>query len=101
MSDSYHHMDEEQKYLVSRLEIANIAGEAAEKAAVTAINETLRKLGLDDDDAGKDVRGVRELFQSWKVIKTNTVAGIGRTLGRALTIAILGFIAWIVSRQGS
>ena len=58
---------------------------AAEKGAKRA----LERIGLHDDNAGKDVNDLRTLIDSWRQAK-QTVA---RTITQAATMALLGALA--------
>lgn len=61
----------------------------AEKVAKQAVDETLRRLNLNDDDSGKDVHDLRELLSSWRSAKKT----IGTTVTRSVTLFVLGMLA--------
>jgi hypothetical protein len=70
---------------VTDAEIAAIA----EKVAKQAVDETLRRLNLNDDDSGQDVHDLRELLSSWRSAKKT----IGTTVTRSVTLFVLGMLA--------
>jgi hypothetical protein len=70
---------------VTDAEIAEIA----ERVAKKAVDETLRRLYLNDDDSGKDVHDLRELLSSWRSAKKT----IGTTVTRSVTLFVLGMLA--------
>jgi len=61
----------------------------AEKVAKQAVDETLRRLNLNDDDSGQDVHDLRELLSSWRSAKKT----IGTTVTRSVTLFVLGMLA--------
>lgn len=63
--------------------------EIAERVAKKAVDETLRRLYLNDDDSGKDVHDLRELLSSWRSAKKT----IGTTVTRSVTLFVLGMLA--------
>ena len=66
-------------------EIAAIAKKAAEEA----VEETLRRLNLADDESGRDLHDLRELLSSWRSAKRT----VGTTITRSVTLFILGMLA--------
>jgi len=70
---------------ISKAELILMVNEAAEHGAKKA----LRDIGLHDDNAIHDVRELRTLLDSWR----DTKRSIKSTIVKALTVAILGFIA--------
>lgn len=70
---------------VSKAELILMVNEAAEHGAKKA----LRDIGLHDDNAVHDVRELRTLLDSWRETKRS----IRSTIVKALTVAVLGFIA--------
>ncbi|MGA0397855.1 MAG: DUF6127 family protein [Ilumatobacteraceae bacterium] len=61
----------------------------AQKAATEAVDETLRRLNLNDDNSGQDVHDLRELLSSWRSAKRT----IGTTITRSITLFVLGMLA--------
>lgn len=61
----------------------------AQKAATEAVEETLRRLNLNDDNSGQDVHDLRELLSSWRSAKRT----IGTTIIRSVTLFVLGMLA--------
>jgi hypothetical protein len=61
----------------------------AQKAATEAVEETLRRLNLNDDNSGQDVHDLRELLSSWRSAKRT----IGTTITRSITLFVLGMLA--------
>lgn len=61
----------------------------AQKAATEAVEETLRRLNLNDDNSGQDVHDLRELLSSWRAAKRT----IGTTIIRSVTLFVLGMLA--------
>jgi hypothetical protein len=59
------------------------------KAAEAGAKKALLHLGLHDEDAGKDIRDLRELIDGWRDIKGTAV----RTVVRWFIMLVLGTIA--------
>jgi hypothetical protein len=59
--------------------------EAAERGAEAA----LRKIGLHDEHAGRDIQEVRDLLYNWRETKKT----IAHTVAKVITTAILAVIA--------
>jgi len=59
------------------------------KAAEAGAKKALLQLGLHDEDAGKDIRDLRELIDGWRDIKGTAV----RTVVRWFIMLVLGTIA--------
>lgn len=59
--------------------------EAAERGAEAA----LKKIGLHDEHAGRDIQEVRDLLYSWRETKKT----IAHTIAKVITTAILSIIA--------
>lgn len=72
-------------------EIATIA----KNAATQAVEETLRRLNLNDDESGQDVHDLRELLSSWRSAKRT----MWTTVVRSFTLFALGAIALGVVMQ--
>jgi hypothetical protein len=62
---------------------------AINEAARAGAKEALRDIGLHDDEAGRDIRDLRDLIDGWRSVK----ATVGQTIARFVTMAILGAIA--------
>jgi len=76
---------------VTEAEIAAIA----ERAAKQAVDETLRRLNLSDDESGQDVHDLRELLSSWRSAKRT----MWTTVVRSMTLFALGMLALGVVMQ--
>jgi hypothetical protein len=76
---------------VTEAEIAAIA----ERAAKQAVDETLRRLNLNDDESGQDVHDLRELLSSWRSAKRT----MWTTVVRSITLFALGMLALGVVMQ--
>ena len=68
------------------VELSNIMEEAAERGARRA----LERLGLHDDDAGKDIRDLRVLIDGWR----HTKQTVTRAAIEWMTIGLLGLLAF-------
>lgn len=60
-----------------------------EKASERGAESALRKIGLHDDQAGKDIQEVRSLLESWR----DTKRTISQTIARIITTALLTVMA--------
>jgi len=60
-----------------------------EKAAERGADCALRKVGLHDEDAGRDMAEVRDLLENWRETKKT----ISQTIARIITTAILAIMA--------
>lgn len=60
-----------------------------EKASERGADCALKKLGLHDDQAGKDIQEVRSLLESWR----DTKKTISQTIARIITTALLTVMA--------
>ena len=78
---------------MTEAEIAAIA----ERAAKQAVDETLRRLNLNDDESGQDVHDLRELLSSWRSAKRT----MWTTVVRSITLFALGMLALGVVMQVS
>lgn len=64
--------------------------EIAERGATKA----LARIGLHDDEAGKDILELRTLIGSWRVIRRSAWSQAGKFIGQLLCVAMLmGIIA--------
>ena len=59
-----------------------------EQAAERGARRALERLGLHDDDAGKDIRDLRTLIDGWR----DTKRTVGRAIVQWATIGILGVL---------
>ena len=76
---------------MTEAEIAAIA----ERAAKQAVDETLRRLNLSDDESGQDVHDLRELLSSWRSAKRT----MWTTVVRSMTLFALSMLALGVVMQ--
>lgn len=60
-----------------------------EKAAEKGADNALRKVGLHDENAGKDIHEVRSLLESWR----DTKKTVSQTIARIITTGILTILA--------
>ena len=67
----------------------------ARQAAQEAVDQTLRRLNLSDEDSGQDLHDLRELLSSWRSAKRT----MWTTLIRSVTLFVLGMIALGVVMQ--
>ena len=67
----------------------------AQQAAQEAVDQTLRRLNLSDEDSGQDLHDLRELLSSWRSAKRT----MWTTLVRSVTLFVLGMIALGVVMQ--
>ncbi len=70
---------------MSEEEINRLLDQAAERGAEAA----LRKVGLHDENAGRDMAEVRDLLESWR----DTKKTISQTVAKIITTSILAVIA--------
>jgi len=76
--------------LMSDVELSALLEAAAERGARRA----LERLGLHDDEAGKDIHDLRTLIDSWRDAKTT----IAKAILQWFTIGVLGLLTvgmWI------
>lgn len=66
-------------------DLDRLLNEAAERGAESA----LRKIGLHDENASRDIQEVRDLLYSWRETKKE----IANTIAKVITTAILAMIA--------
>ena len=66
-------------------DIKALLDEAAERGAEAA----LKKIGLHDEHAGRDIQEVRDLLYNWRETKKT----IAHTVAKVITTAILAVIA--------
>ena len=67
----------------------------AQQAAQEAVDQTLRRLNLSDEDSGQDLHDLRELLSSWRSAKRT----MWTTVVRSMTLFVLGMIALGVVMQ--
>ena len=60
-----------------------------EKASERGAESALRKIGLHDEDAGRDIQEVRSLLETWR----DTKKTINQTIARIITTGILTVMA--------
>ena len=67
----------------------------AQQAAQEAVDQTLRRLNLSDEDSGQDLHDLRELLSSWRSAKRT----MWTTVVRSMTLFVLGMLALGVVMQ--
>ena len=72
-------------------ELERMLDRAAERGAKRA----LERVGLHDDDAGRDVRDLRELIEGWREVKKGAL----RSLGKVLVAAVLILLAFTAGKS--
>jgi len=70
---------------LSQAELEVLLQQAAKRGA----QEALSKLGLHDDEAGHDIRELRQLIDSWREVKLTAT----KTLVKWLMMGIIGIIS--------
>ena len=60
-----------------------------DRAAKRGASAALREVGLHDDDARKDILEMRSLLEMWR----DTRRGVGSTIVKMSTVAVITFIA--------
>jgi len=70
---------------MSEEEINRLLDQAAERGAEAA----LKKVGLHDENAGRDMAEVRDLLESWR----DTKKTISQTIAKIITTSILAILA--------
>lgn len=75
----------DQPLTLTRQELAD----ALDKAGEAGARRVLKEIGLDDDDAGDDVRELRKLITSWREVRSSALQAVVKFLTTALLGAIL------------
>ncbi len=75
-------------------EIRKLIDQAAEKGATCA----LRRVGLSDEDAGRDVRELRELLVAWRDVRKTARRAIVSLLIKGLLLTIAAGVAFYLWR---
>jgi len=57
------------------------------------MKSVLKEIGLNDDDAGADVRDLRSLIQDWRLTKQTIWQTVARW-GTMIVLGIISFGAW-------
>ncbi len=65
-----------------------------EQAAEMGAERALHKVGLGDDNAGNDVRDLRELMSSWRDVKKTFIRAIVKDFAKVV-LGALAFGAWM------
>lgn len=65
-----------------------------ERAARRGAEEALRSVGLHDGDAVRDVRELRDLLLSWRLVKRSVIATAAK-VGTAAVLALLAAGFWL------
>lgn len=63
--------------------------DAIEMAAERGARKALESIGLHDEDAGRDVRELRSLLESWREARKSVI----QTIAKIVTTALLGALA--------
>lgn len=63
-----------------------------ERAAEQGARRALESIGLHDEDAGRDVREIRGLLDSWRVVRRSMLD----QLGKLIMLSILGGLALLM-----
>jgi len=66
-------------------ELRKALDDAAERGAKLA----LQRIGLADEQAGKDVHDLRDLIDGWRSVKST----VSQTVTRTITMIVLGAVA--------
>ena len=74
---------------LTRSELEHLLAEAAKRGAKTA----LASVGLSDESAGGDIRDLRALIASGRIVQRSALRAIGNALGLALLGAIATYVA--------
>ena len=75
---------------MNEAEIRKMIDRAAEKGAECA----LRRVGLSDEDAGRDVRELRELLVAWRDIRKTARRTIVSLMIKGLLLVLVGGVAF-------
>ncbi|HTR86195.1 MAG TPA: DUF6127 family protein [Reyranella sp.] len=67
--------------------------ELLEASARKGAAQALAAVGLHDETAGEDIRGLRELFSSYRTIKKGMLQQFGKSLALLLLGALILFFA--------
>jgi hypothetical protein len=62
---------------------------ALDRAAAAGARRALKELGLEDENAGEDLRELRKLMASWKEVRKSALQAIVKFLTTALFGALL------------
>lgn len=68
-----------------------------DQAAVKGADEALRRVGLSNSHAGRDVRELRELLTAWRDVRTTARRTLVKLVIKGLLLAIVagvGFYLW-------
>ena len=75
-------------------EIRKLIDQAAEKGA----EQALRRIGLSDQDAGRDVRELRELLVTWRDIRKTARRTLVSLVIKGLLLLIVAGVAFYMWR---
>jgi hypothetical protein len=74
----------------------------ARKGGIDGATSVLNKLGLDDENAGHDIRDIRDLLRGFRIVRSRAFStifsGIGKLVGWIFLLALAGF--FIKSESG-
>lgn len=71
--------------------------EVVEAAAERGATRALEKVGLHDEDAGKDITDLRTLMSSYRTVKKGALLTIGKGIG----VAVLAWVMWLAGTRYS
>lgn len=69
----------------SRVTLIELVEAASEAGATRALN----RIGLHDEDAGKDIGDLRQLVQGWRDAKSSAVKAAAGWLARGIAVLVL------------
>lgn len=69
--------------------------ELVERAAERGATRALEKVGLHDNEAGKDITDLRTLLSSYRTVKRGALTTIGKGVG----VAVLAWVAWLAGKR--
>lgn len=75
----------DEPIILTRQELAD----ALDKAGEAGARRVLKELGMDDDNAGDDIRELRKLMTSWKEVRKSALQAVVKFLTTALLGALL------------
>lgn len=75
----------DEPIILTRQELAD----ALDKAGEAGARRVLKELGMDDDNAGEDIRELRKLMTSWKEVRKSALQAVVKFLTTALLGALL------------
>ncbi len=64
-----------------------------ERAAEAGARKVLAEIGLDNGDASRDIRDIRDLLAAWRAAKRTALQTVVRILTTALLLALIAGLA--------